>query len=564
MQADSTTPNAGSMERALRALMLLLVIGPLWLMTRNLFDGAPTAHAEMIGNFDGVYYWTTNANWPLAVLLYKACNALAGLLSLPFLPVMKLVITALLLGLYAELTRLARELFAFGESESRCVALICLASPSLYTLVSTTIAPILLCVWLVFAGHRLFRSGDLRLRFAGLALLALSFQLASNLVLSMALELAFMLRYPERRQPRLKWLALLAATAVTVYASMRLLSPPKLIFVEHNLLLNPFRPDDLRRIIKATLMFLTWGVIPLAAMLLALLAGGLAQRGVRVDRDALRDRSSWQMILICMLLCAAAAFPYVMVGKGPPLFTLRSMGEGITEQVLRAAHTGWFAPTWPNTSGRHGFLYSIGIALLSWQLARLVLNALGPGRMSGKPVRQFLLLAPLMLAWLLPAYGNKLRHQYTEESLVKALKALPPAPAGIVELHYSPVTDYVIWTTSAGVVLRQAWGRSDYYAMFHSVPAYLADMQWSYHAYLQDPGLLQTQRMQNFYAMSNFPGERCLTQYEAQLPQPAWTDVVLGGVFPGRVEPARVVQTYSGCRADYRVPNPTPDKKLIP
>ena len=141
---------------------------------------------------------------------------------------------------------------------------------------------------------------------------------------------------------------------------------------------------------------------------------------------------------------------------------------------------------------------------------------------------------------------------------------MPPAPAGIIEMHYTPVTDYLLWSSGAGVVLRQAWQRSDYYAMFYSVPAYHADLQWAYHAYLKDTGLQDSALMQGFLAMSAFPGERCLTRYEAELAQPSFWGVVLGGAFPNLVQSATLRLTYSACDAGYQVPNPTPEKKLIP
>ncbi len=564
MLASTASAQISATERFLGAITLLLVICPLLLVTRNMFDGASTTHAEMLGSFDGLYYWTTNANWPLAVAFYKICNLMAVGFSAPILFIIKMLVVALVLGLYFELVQLGRALFSVSERESRLMALLCVVSPSFYTLVSTTIAPILLCVWLVFIGHRLFRSLDTKFRWVGLVLLALSFQLASNLVMSVALELVFMLRFSQYRKSKLIWLGILIATAVTVYASMRLLSPPKLIFTEHNLLLNPLNSDDLRRIVKATLMFLTWGVIPLTALLLATLAAFFSQGGFKIDKIALKNYANWQPLLVCFFLCIAAAFPYVMVGKGPPLFTLRSLGDGVTEQVLRAAHTGWFAPTWANTSGRHGFLYSISIALLSWQVASLVFNLLSTTPRMRRPVSQFLVLVFLFMSWTLPAYYNKLEHQYTELSLLKAFKMLPAAPAGIIEVHYKPVTDYLIWTNAAGVILRQAWGRSDYYAMFHSVPVHLADMQWAYHAYLKDTGLLDTPMMQNFNAMSNFPGEKCFSKYEAQLPQPSWFGVTFAGLSFDLVDPAVVTVTHSGCEPAYELPNPTPGKKIIP
>jgi hypothetical protein len=58
----------------------------------------------------------------------------------------------------------------------------------------------------------------------------------------------------------------LFAVAIGVYMTIRLIAPPRQIFVEYNYLLNPLDPDSLRRMVRAVVMFLTWGVIPLSVM----------------------------------------------------------------------------------------------------------------------------------------------------------------------------------------------------------------------------------------------------------------------------------------------------------
>lgn len=192
----------------------------------------------------------------------------------------------------------------------------------------------------------------------------------------------------------------------------------------------------------------------------------------------------------CAFLCAAAVFPYVAVGKGPPLFTYVGIGDGLTEQVLRGAYGTGLALAWASTSARHALLFGPSLVLLTWLLAKAVFRM-----MQGHVPRLgtsglFVLMLPLLLVWVLPAYVNKLAMQQAEVSLIKGFKRLPPAPAGVVSLRYSPVTDWLIWNNSAGMVLREAWGRSDYYAVLHSLDVYRDDLQWQYHAYIRATGEL--------------------------------------------------------------------------
>lgn len=541
--------------------MLTLLIAPHWLLWRDLFDGAAITFADITGQRDGLQEALRNANWPLALAFHEMCLAMGAVTGAPYLLFVKLALSALLVGLYVELRWLAKQLLGLAPLHARQAALLASASPVLYTLASSQIVPILLCVWLVFAGHRLYREDRVAPRAIGLAVLALSFQLNSNLVFALALELVVLIRLGSARSWRLATSATLLVTAVAVYASMRWLHPPSQIFTEYNQLLKPWDPIDQRRIIKASLMFLTWGVIPMGAILIAVLCRA-AQGGLRrpLWRDAVSSHGP--LVLVTAFLCAAAAFPYVMVGKGPPLFTLVSIGDGLTEQVLRAAHGGPLAPTWANSSGRHALLFGTAMGLLAWGMGRLVWDALGDTRSAPRGV--FTLTLLMLLAWVLPAYYNKLQTQFVEQSLVQGLRRLPTAPPGLVELAYRPVTDWLIWSQSAGVILHQAWGKAPYWPTFYAVDAYQRDMLWQYHVYLGQTGGLTRPAVQHYLGVRGLPNVDCISRYRAVLPGFDLTQVLLSGLFPGRVAAATIESMGSDCKLGRTLPNPMPDKKLIP
>jgi len=547
-------------------LVLVLVIGPTWLVTRDLFEGATVSFAAATGLRDGLYFWYTNANWPLGVAFYKLLFAASDATAIHYQWFVKLVVTALLLGLYLEFNALGRRLFGWAPDEARRAALVCIASPAAYIFINSGVTPILLCIWLMFAGHRLYWDGPGARRVLGWALVAASFQLNSNLVFALALNVGLMAAHPSQWRLRARWFLVLLATAVAVYAVMRQLMPPRQLYIEYNQLLSPLRPDDLKRMLRAVAMFLTWGALPLAATAAVLVAVWLRRAPpVGAPRDAGAGdppTRGWQGLATAVFLCAAAVFPYVMVGKGAPLFTWLGADQGLTAQVLREVYGGPLAPTWASTSARHALLYSFMLGFLCWSGARLL------PRLWGRPplpagLRLALLLA-VQLAWLLPAYANKLGNQYVELSLAEGLAALPPAPAGLVDLRYSPVRDELIWTNVGAGILRDAWGKSHYFAMMHAVDVYREDLQWQYHAYIKDPGGLGLPVVQHMNAMDGLPGEDCISRYKAVLPQASWADVMLAGLSGDRVRPAAVTLVESGCEPGRVLPNPKPDKKVIP
>ena len=547
----------------LQLIMLLLTIGPLWLVTRDLFDGASVAYASLIGNTDGLYKWAADCNWPVAIYIYKVVFALSAALDVPYWLLIKIFVTVVLLGLVFECKRLATDVFGLDDAPARLLALLCLASPSLYTLVSSAIVPIVFCIWLAFLGHRLFWSPKLAVRLAGLSIMVVSFQLNSSMVFVLALDVVYLYRFAGVRKQRLAWFALLFLSALAVYVTMRVLAPPRQVFVEYNRLLNPFKAAELLRIVRACAMFMTWGLIPLAGLLLVWITSRWSRDGRMASTlGMLRSLLSWQ-VLCCLFLCASAIFPYVMVGKGAPLFTLTGYGQGITEQVLRATHDGPFAPTWANTSGRHALFFAIPLAMLTWFLCAQLRERMTGKNQGSAPVPLFMLLAPLFLFWVLGSFGNKLANQAAETSLLNGLKQIVPAPPGVVEIKYVPGSDWLIWTSAAGTLLQQAWGVSHYYAMFYSLDAYRDDMQWQYHAYIRQTGALEAPLIQNYLSMSGFPGEECTTRYEAELPSSLpW--LLLSGVLPARAPAARVTLLGTHCDKSYTMPNPTPEKILIP
>ena len=99
--------------------------------------------------------------------------------------------------------------------------------------------------------------------------------------------------------------------------------------------------------------------------------------------------------------------------------------------------------------------------------------------------------------------------------------------------------------------------------MFYSLDAYRDDMQWQYHAYIRQTGALKAPLIQNYLSMSDVPGEECTTRYDAALPSSLpW--LLLSGVFPTQAPAARITLLGTHCDKAYVMPNPSPEKILIP
>ena len=543
------------------ALTLFLLIAPNWLLTRDFADGAVVSFARHIGNSDGLFAWLRDSNWLLAIAFYKVIFALSDFSGVGYLFLSKCALSLLLVALYIECALWARDVFKLPANQASLAALLCVASPSLYTLANSTAAVNLLCIWLVFFGHRLYWSDKISVRLVGLVLLIVSFQVNSNLVFALALETVRVWRFKPERKLWWVWFLGLLVAAVFIYFFIRILSPPKEFFVQYNQFLNPFNTQDFSRLVRVVVMFLTWGVIPFAAIVAIAIAGFFSHnRLIDSPLEKTQVQTQRAFLLALVFLAGAAAFPYVMVGKGPPLFTPTAYGNGLTEQVFRAAYPGLIAPTWANTSTRHGFLLSIPIGLMTWIAAAAMIQKL---RLRWSPLRLFALLLPLALIWVLPAYSNKLENQWAEISLMKGFQTLPPAKPGIVELRYQPVSSWLIWTSSANVILREAWGTSNHLGFFHSLDVVRDDLYWQYHTYVLNKGVLKSRLLQNSAAMDGFPGADCYSKYQGVWPAATLLQLTQAGWFPETVPAASVQQLESSCQVGRVLPNPNLGKKVI-
>ena len=543
------------------ALTLFVLITPHWLFTRDFADGALVSFARLSGNTDGLFAWLRDGNWLLLIVFYKVIFAFSDFIGVGYLILTKCVLSVLVVVLYLECTFWARDVFKLSADQASLAALLCVASPSLYTLANSTLTINLLCICLVFMGHRLYWSENIFVRLFGLALLVISFQVYSNLVFALALELVRWWRFNRHEKNRLLWFFGLFAAALFVYFSIRVISPPKQLFTHYNQFLNPLNTQDLGRLVRVLVMFMTWGVIPTAALFSVVIFSFFQRRqSTSSTQEKMQIQAGFGSLVALVFLAGAATFPYVMVGKGAPLFTPTAYGNGLTEQVFKAAYPGLIAPTWANTSTRHGFLLSTPLGLMTWIVAAMMIQKL---RLCWSPIALYSLLLPLALIWVLPAYVNKLQNQWAEISLIKGFKTLPPAKPGIVELRYEPISSWLIWTTSANVILREAWGTSFHLGLFHSLDVYRDDLYWQYHTYLLDKGVLQSSLLQNMTAMNNFPGADCITKYQGNWPPPTLWQMTFAGWFPQTIPAANIQQVEFSCETGRQLTNPYPNKRVI-
>lgn len=534
---------------------------PLYLLQRDMYDGVPLAFAYEHKLYDGFREWQLGSAWHLAYVFHMALFQIAQWLDVPRILVVKFALLGAFVGLYFQYRWYLASLFRLQPGEARAFAFLAslFVSPQIYAASLGIMLPFF--IWAGLAGYRLLRHPRLALNFAGLALVLVSFQLNSMLVFVLALHVAWVVA--QGRVDRREWvlMAVLATAAVSFFLARKFVFPPSGPYAGYNALRLPVNLESLRAVARAALMYLTWMIIPLSALVLSL--GWMGLRGQWQFNDwprGARGRVWLTRAGIAVFLFAAGAFPYAMVAKGAPLFTATALGNGVTEQALRQAWSGPLAPGFSLTSGRQGVLLMLSVAMLLY-LATALAREMFARTERALSLRAALIVSLLaMLPWMAGGAWSRLTQQHAEIALVKGLAQQPAPPAGFVEVQYAPVTDWFLHNGPASQIAAQAWGKSHYFAVIYSLEAFRREMHWLYSAYIKDIGGLTTPWIQQAHSMIDYPGERCISRYQAKLPQRDFVEVILAGLRPGDVSPAVTIHLSTECRDGNRIDNPMPGR----
>lgn len=442
-------------------LVLALAVLPLWGLQRDFNDGVIAEWAYVTGQWAGVAEWLLPSNWWGHYALYRIAGFLGNASGVPTWVWIKLWMTAVVTGLAYEAFRLA-QLYGYSRRGAIAAAALAASFPAWAVLYSSAVMHIGFA-WLAFLGHRwLFWHAGGR-RAAGFALAVLSFQVNANLVLQSVLAaLACGLqRGAPGGMPRGRLMAVVFAAA-GYYAVFALLHPPRGEYENYNQLLLPTSLANIVKIASTSALFASWGVLLLPALMVTAL-----WRRVRSEPAAPLEaaaRPAWHRLGIAALLTAAAVIPYAMVGKGPPLFLVGSpIGESVIWHVY-AATGGSVHLTVNAFTLRQAALMAVPFALLAIALVEL----LAARRRSDRAFAAGLGAAVLtQLGVLLLGHFSKWEQAHWDQSVVQALKRMPPPPAGRVEIVLTPTRPYMHHIFESNHLLWQAWGRTGWAGMVY-------------------------------------------------------------------------------------------------
>lgn len=507
-------PESAPLPRWLWLVAITAAMGPIWLVSRDIWDGAIGRYGMDVRQWQGVHEWLVPGNWGLMYLEFRGLSLLSALSGVPVWVCLKLLLTASVAGIGYEAKRLAEQLPGMTRRDCDAAGLLAIAFPCWYLLQGSTFIYVIF-IWWVFLGWRLvYRRGSATVQALGWVLVLCSYQVNSNFVMVFALEgMRWLVAGPPTGRDRWRTLGI-CTSAVAVYSALRLVFPPVMLYAGYNNIVLPFTAQGLLAWVRAIAMYAT--LLPLVA--LPGVAAWLLARRQAPEGAATASRdggAAWRTWLAIGFLCVGAMFPYIAVGKGPPLFvvqlpdgllgTAQHMGQNV-QDVFYMTFNGW--------STRHTFLLALPAALLMARLARRTAAGRTPQGDTHWRVA-FGLAFVACIALNLGGHAAKLQRLTQEEALVRGLRAQPPPPDGLVNLVITTPVRWSMTVYEANYLLWLAYG-SDRWAT--AVLQASAPETWNALLSQRDDAVAGKGPSRLYYVMGGLgPAQQC-TQVSAALP----------------------------------------------
>jgi hypothetical protein len=537
------------------ALSLALGVGTIWLIPFEGHDGVIIGQASESGDWRGVRLAWLGTNWYLLYPLFRLNDWLAAHTGVPYWVWGKLVLTASVAGLAYEARHWSREVLGLGARNAGWVALLVLVFPGWCVLYGTGWMNIVF-MWVAFSGHRLACGSGIASRVIGCVLMLVSLQVNSNLVVLPALEAVRWITHRTRAK-RWQWTRslIIGVMVIGVYAALKWMTPPQGLYAGYNELLWPTSLQNLIQIAKACVMFATWGLLWLVPVLLAFAWSVVSRRAPALHQTHAESRVlssvpdsgsrplKWFGVL---LLLTATIFPYVMVGKGAPLFVIPSMPVSGSAQsaALAQASSAWVTHLFDGWNARHTWLMAVPLSALTvLTLVRIVPTPKGQ--------RVALLAAWICsLGWLGVGHHAKLARYADEQAIVNALRLAGAPAAGEVDLVVSPTRLWLATGDSSNYLMWRAFGRTDWATeMYYADEPTWRDRRLASRAeYGRGVFSPQKQTLVNLTnLMQDYRFTSCRTIYSVQLFAPSVTTLLTSGVNPSRVPPADLHVAAANC-----------------
>ncbi|MBI2725240.1 MAG: hypothetical protein HYX42_03215 [Polaromonas sp.] len=538
-------------------LVLGALIGPgsVLLSGRDRWDGVIGDYLIQSNKLVGLSDWLQDSGWWLLWGLMRGLAWLVHHAGVDYWITLKIVIAAIMGWIAWETFRLAKDVFRMDEVQACWAAALTLVFPG-YVLFHAS-CHVGVGLFLVFAllGYRMtLGAGPWRMA-AGLVLIGLSFQMNSNLVLVPALELArWVLAGRTDRADRKRFLGLLAV-AVAGYFFWKLVVGTGGVYSEagYNHIVWPVDMASIKKLLVTSVLWASWLPLLLLGPVVWLACRAGFPRG-----PAEAAATARQQLLAGLLLCGAAVLAYIAAGKAAPFFvpTVFGTGGSVYATFAMEFRPGNFFSGLASPQIRHTILLGPMLSISMVAACIYVARRFPSARIAPAAALSLMLGVTWVhqSGWALWAHHEKLVQGALDQSVVNALKKLPPPPDGasiLIERRQPQLQKDWTGTLETNFMLYEAYGRAAWIA--DTVFAPTGPSHGIALALLEEnkAGFLRwapKKDIRIFHIADDFTDSRCTAGYVFELAKPGAMDLLWRMPFaPASVAPATLVSSSRQC-----------------
>lgn len=544
------------------ALMISLLIGPglILLSSRDRWDGVLAEYIAGVGRLGALDNWLMDSGWVLLWVFIRALLWLSANLDVQFWWLAKLLLAGELAWLAWETQAASRRILDFSPEQAHWVACLTLVFPG-YVLFHTSphIGVGMFVCW-AFCGHRLSHSSHAAWRVLGYALIGLSFQMASNVVFIVCMELAGWVasgRVGRRQWTRLAALVCWAALGHWVFRGL-VATGGAYAAEGYNQILWPTHVGNVIRLAVTTVIWASWAAL-LALGPLVWLAVRRFSRGHQAVRSEPAHHQpatrAGQAVLASLVLCTGAVLPYIAAGKFAAFAmpTFLGVGQSVYGNFALEFLPGWFISGLAPPPIRHTIILGGALSIALVAVARWFSQRCETG--SRVPLATASMCVAIWLhqaAWAAWAHKEKLVHGALDQSVIAGLRLVAPPPDGatiILERRQRLKAWYDSLETN--ILYYEAYGRASWMAATVFAPAgrsYQTAIERVEGTKATLAAARNDRDLHDFYIAGDFSNRGCTQYIVAQIPEPGWRDLLWTAVFvPRSVAPAQFVTVKSDC-----------------
>ena len=430
-------------------IVFALVTFPAFLHNTDMWDGVIISFAFQIQDNSGLQNWFFSSGWEIQYWLVKLIQLAAELLSLDFYRMNLLFALAALLILIRETKKLSSEIFGVDRKHQFVTALFVSLFPAWSTLYSSVHTIHIYCLSLGMLGVRLIRKNHFVIRFFGFAIIVLSFQLNSLLVLLPILSLSYDLqqrRIPKSLLRRHGHTMLVSLASIMFYFTKEIFNENTGLYVGYN---SIFRENSFTQVGLYSLRlfdYATFLIVPMCLLLVALIRlAGLSETSKCFKQ--LMATQGLKFVIILVLFIAAIA-PYILVDKGASLLRV----------------TGW--------DYRHAFLLAPIISIMCAMLIQTNAEISIYSRNSNKSVSFVAIFSVAIFSFSLLSQGivskvNRIEFEKDFISQIRNSEELNiPAGKVLIKVNKPPYETFAVYEVN--YLLFRATGRASFWAKLSS------------------------------------------------------------------------------------------------